>query len=472
MTTAAEFAIPPPGIGAEAVPAARAEAGSRAWPRAIAAFVLVVWLIPITSYRLPISLPFNLEVYRVMILGMVFAWLLAAMRGEARLLAGGLGRPVALVALASAGSIFVNINTVQSEGLFTQALKILSYFLSLLIAFLLVSSTIRTLQDIDTVIIAIVVGAVLVGIGAIVESRTRYNVFDHLQSFVPFLKHDRADALNLRDGRLRVHASARHPIALAAALSMAMPLALYLARRATSTRASRLWLLATLPIIAGVAATQSRTGVLMIGAMTLLGLWLRRKSVVRRWPLLVVLLLGIHLAAPQTLGSLYHALNPKGGLVQEQEVRGGLQGSGRLADLKPGYDLWKKSPVLGQGIGTEPTVGSVSQTPSAQSSSSIIFDDQYMTSLVENGAVGLFAVVWLVFGVVVKLVRAARRVPDVGGDLVAACAISCFGFVVGMLTYDAFSFVQVTLLFFVAAALGLKARSLLMAAPEVAPEAT
>ena len=89
----------------------------------------------------------------------------------------------------------------------------------------------------------------------------------------------------------------------------------------------------------------------------------------------------------------------------------------------------------------------------------IIFDNQYMFSLVTVGLVGLAAVIWFVWGAVVKLTRAARQRLDETGDLIAACAVSSVGFAVGMVTYDAFSFVQVTLLFFVIAALGLTARS-------------
>jgi hypothetical protein len=46
-------------------------------------------------------------------------------------------------------------------------------------------------------------------------------------------------------------------------------------------------------------------------------------------------------------------------------------------------------------------------------------------------------------------------------ELIGALAISCAGFGAAMLTYDAFSFVQSTLVFFIVAALGLRARALL-----------
>ena len=44
--------------------------------------------------------------------------------------------------------------------------------------------------------------------------------------------------------------------------------------------------------------------------------------------------------------------------------------------------------------------------------------------------------------------------PGPAGDLIAACAVACAGFGVGMLTFDAFAFVQCTLIFFVITASG------------------
>ena len=73
----------------------------------------------------------------------------------------------------------------------------------------------------------------------------------------------------------------------------------------------------------------------------------------------------------------------------------------------------------------------------------------------------LVGVVWFVWGGVVKLVRSAKRTSGEHGDLLAACAVATVAFATCMATLDAFSFVQVTLLFYVVAALGLRARALI-----------
>jgi hypothetical protein len=94
----------------------------------------------------------------------------------------------------------------------------------------------------------------------------------------------------------------------------------------------------------------------------------------------------------------------------------------------------------------------------------MIFDDQYLESLVSLGLVGMIGVLWFVWGTVVKLVRSAKRTPGGEvGDLLVACAVSTAGFAVSMLTFDAFSFVQATLFFCVIAALGLRTRALVRA---------
>ena len=85
----------------------------------------------------------------------------------------------------------------------------------------------------------------------------------------------------------------------------------------------------------------------------------------------------------------------------------------------------------------------------------IIFDDQYLTSLVGHGLFGLGVVFWLVGAIVFRLVRASRRARG-QLPLLSACAAAVAGFAVAMLTFDAFAFVQCSIFFFTIAALGLR----------------
>jgi 4-amino-4-deoxy-L-arabinose transferase-like glycosyltransferase len=244
---------------------------------------------------------------------------------------------------------------------------------------------------------------------------------------------------------------------------MAMPLAAYLASRARTRIGSLLWIGAAGLVVVGALMTVSRTVVLMVVAMTIVALLVRKPVVTRHWPVALALLAAVHLAAPHTLGSLYHSFLPQGGLVHSQTARGGEVGSGRVADIGPGLRSWKQKPVFGHGLGTGKT--SRSTDPGAivdpKTGAPIIFDDQYLNSLVSIGFVGLAGVLWFVWGAVIRLTRTARRRAGPAGDLVAACAVACAGFGAGMLTFDAFAFVQCTLIFFVIAATGLRARALI-----------
>jgi polysaccharide biosynthesis protein PslJ len=449
---------------AAAQPVARPMAESWfSWTGAIGLLVLVIWLIPIKSYTLPVHLPFSLELYRLLLIVFVLAWVTAALTGSRRIAAGGFAKPLILLACVGVLSIVANLQVILDDGLQTQALKSLSYFLSFLVVYLLVVSTLDSVGAVEMIVRALVAGGVVVAVAAVYESRTHYNVFQHLQTWVPFLHPTHiAAAGRIREGRLRVTASAQHPIALGAALTMAVPLAFYLVSRARTRAQAVIWWAAGGVLLAGAFATVSRTVVLMALAMVAAGLFLRPAAVKRGWPVLLVLLVAVHFAAPGAVSHMYSAFFPKQGLDASLQSKSGGVGSGRLADLGPGLRSWQEVPFFGHGLGTgasPDTVGTgaiVNPTTGAP----IIFDDQYMNSLVSIGALGLIGVVWFVWGSAIALLRTARRRLSTEGDLIAACAVALVGFGAGMLTFDAFSFVQCTLIFFVIAALGLRVRAL------------
>ena len=215
-------------------------------------------------------------------------------------------------------------------------------------------------------------------------------------------------------------------------------------------------------LLAGAIATVSRTVVLMALAMVIAGLYLRRDAVLRQWPVLIALAVVVHFAAPGAVTHLYTAFFPKQGLAGSQLGKSGGVGSGRLADLGPGLRSWQQAPFFGHGLGTglSPDTVGTGAIVDPKTGAPIIFDDQYMNSLVSIGALGVLGVIWFVWGAGIALLKAARRRVGADGDLIAACAASVVGFGAGMLTFDAFSFVQCTLIFFVIAALGLRVRAL------------
>jgi hypothetical protein len=167
-----------------------------------------------------------------------------------------------------------------------------------------------------------------------------------------------------------------------------------------------------------------------------------------------------HAAAPGTLGALYKSIFPREGLVTSLQGRSGLGGSSRLADIDPGLEIWRSAPVVGHGLGYVATTTGEGLV-GASTVVEIIFDNQYLSTLVMLGGIGLVATIWFVWGAAVKLAVAAHRHRESHeADLVAACAVSCAGFAASMLFFDAFAFVQTTIIFLIVAAVGLRLREL------------
>jgi hypothetical protein len=452
----------PLAVRASSHPTERSRVSVLSWQGAISALVLLIWFIPTKRYRFPVDLPFKLEPYRLFILILLGALLVSALIGRRRIQAAGHGKAVLLLGGAAFASQAANRQAINAAGLQTQSLKSLSYFLSFLVAFALVCSALQGFGEIRAIAASIVIGAAVIALFALYESRSHNNVFEHLDRWFPFLQNTGEDKFKLRAGRLRVRASSQHSIALAVAFLMAVPLAIYLARHAASKLRQRFWIAAALVITMGSIVTVSRTAVVVLVTMLVTARFLRGIRLARLLPLFVVLVFVTHFAAPGAMKGLYHAFTPKAGLIGQQEGRASLAGSGRLADIGPGLKRWSARPVFGHGLGTNPTTDQQStvQAANVPAFQGIIFDDQYLESLVSLGFVGFVAVLWFVWGVVVKVARKARETTDERGDLLVAFAVASAGFAASMATFDAFSFVQVTLLFSVIAALGLRARSL------------
>jgi hypothetical protein len=300
-----------------------------------------------------------------------------------------------------------------------------------------------------------------VAVAALYEGHTNFNVFNHLNEWVPGFVRNEREVLALRGGRLRVHASAQHPIAFGAAMMMLLPLAMFLVSRATTRLKRGVWIASILVIVGGAAATISRTTVAMGVAMIVAAFLVRRQALVRLVPLFLVAPIFVHAVAPGAIGGLVKSFGEQEGtsFVGSFYSRSGESGSGRLADLDPAIDLWSRSPIIGLGI-ENPNIASSGAELAAplpgQAAVPLIFDNQYLHTLVTLGLVGLVGLVWLVWGSAARFVRTAKRIAGPHGDFVAACAGGCAGYGAGMFFFDSLAYVQVTLLLFITIALGLK----------------
>jgi hypothetical protein len=441
------FARPAVAVVVLATVAAASRITSVGWPRLIAVLILIILLIPIRRYELPGNLPFEVEPYRVFVAFIVLGWfasLLVDFRTGVR--RTGFEGPLLVIFGAMVASILANPDRVAAAS--AEVGKSLTFFLSFALVLYVISSTMRRLEDVDFLAKTLVAVGSVVALFAIVEARTGFNVFNHLDRVAPFLRLDSMEPgsfVKYGAAKLRVFASAQHPIALSAAFVVLIPLAIYLARRYRHRR----WTLCAFLLVAACVSAVSRTGIVMLLVVALVFLWLRPRETRRLWPAIVPALVAVHFVLPGTLGAIKQSFLPTGGLIAEQNSHAGASGSGRLADLGPALHVWSREPLVGQGFGTYLVVRSEVGGPKTN-----VLDDQWLGSLLATGALGVAGWLWFFIRAVRRFGGEAKRDASERGWLLAALAAGVAAYAVGMLTYDAFSFIQVTFLVFILAGLG------------------
>jgi hypothetical protein len=425
------------------LPLAYAHRWLLAWRRLIALLVLVILFIPIKRYALGGGLPFDLEPYRLLVMLIVAGWfvsLLVDPRVRAR--RTGLEGPIVLIAIASLLSEVTNPDRIRTLNVQPEVIKSLMFLLSFFLICFLIVSVIKTRADVERLLEILCAGAGVVGIFALIEYRTHFNVFDHIRVVMPFLQPTAPDGPGIgREGQVRVFASAQHPIALGGLFVMITPLALYLAMRPGKKK----WWLVTVPVLLGALSSVSRTSIVMFGAAGLVFLVQRPRETLKAWPLLVPALVVVQFALPGVVGSLKGAFFPKGGLVAEQTAHPGWSGSGRLADVSPTIEEWRAHPFFGEGFGT--------RQPQKHPDTAIL-DDQWLKTIVETGFFGALGWLWLFVRSIRRLARQAREDRLNGGWLEVALGAAVAAFATGMAFYDAFSFIQVTVMLFIVLGLG------------------
>lgn len=423
------------------------------WRNLVAGLLIVILFIPIKRYNLPGNLPFQLEPYRVVVAGLALVWVLAMLVDpRVRLRRSGLDAPLMLVLLTSLLSDLVNLGRVRPIS--TDVLKAQTFFVSFFVVFYLFVGLVRTRAELGSLVKLLAGGGGLIAVCAIIERRTHFNVFNHLHTIFPLL-HFEGAGQRFRDGRLRVLASSQHPIALSVLFVVLLPLVVSLAR------GNRRWLPVAFLYLIAIFATASRTGIVGLLVLLLVYLFLQPRAVLRKWPLVIPIVLAVHIAAPGAIGALVAAMNPAKMIAQQAAHTPGNDawGGGRLTDLGPTLHEWSDKPLLGEGFGTRLTTG-----PHANAR---ILDDQWLGTLLETGYFGFLTWSWLFAFSVVRLARSALAAGDTeDGWLFTGFCGAIAAFAATMWFYDALSFIQNAFICFIL--LGLSASYLQLRSREQA----
>jgi hypothetical protein len=416
-----------------------------AWRTLLAVLLIVILFIPIRRYSVSVGLPFELEPYRALAALVIVGWLASLLVDDrVRLRKTGLEGPLALVGIAVVMSVMANTNRIGTLGVSGDVTKKIAYLLSFVLVLYVIASVMRWPQDVIPLVKVLVIGGSVLSVFAVYETRTRYNVFDHLEPIFPFLHLTDPATFDVRGGRFRASVSGQHPIAFGAALAVLLPLALFLAR----TR-SKLWAAAGALIVLGALSSVSRTSVVMLVAIAVLIITLRPVDPRKLLLMAPVAVVVIHFALPGTLGTLRDSFFPSQGLVAEQST--GYVGGGRIQSAGAALDIVASHPLVGVGYGSR--ILDVNR-PNTTDPYAFILDNAWLGTAVETGILGVLAFGWLFLRFCRRLGSEARRDSGERGWFLVAATASVASYAVGMFTYDALSFVQVTFLMFVILGLG------------------
>jgi O-antigen ligase len=410
------------------------------WSTLVGLLLCVMLFVPVGRYSIPVSLPFGLELYRVAVAVVLAGWsasLLVDRRVQLR--RSPFQVAILVILCGTFGSIIVNTSRVMPLG--SAVLKSVTFFLSFVLVHYFILSILRSSRAIENITKLLVAGTATVAVFAIVEQRTQFNIFDHVDRVLPFLQFSGAVEVE-RLGLTRAIGSSGHPIELGVLLAIVVPLGL-----ALGFRSGRRWWIPTVVLFIGVMSAASRTPIITLTAAALVLLWLRPSDVKRLLPFVLPLLLVVKLAAPGSIATLKNAFFPEGGLIAEQSTyyRGSdpMLAGGRLLQLGPMLNEASRTPLLGQGFATRQT-GFDNPLRNAP-----ILDNQWLGLLLELGAVGIIGWAMLFVGAARRLGRASRRRAGPEGWLAAGLAASIVGFGFALFTFDGFGFIQATFVFWI-----------------------
>jgi polysaccharide biosynthesis protein PslJ len=415
------------------------------WRWLVGLLLLVVLFIPPRRYAIPAGLPFELDPYRLVVAGLIIAWLLSALSDkDLRLRRSALAAPLLVFGVAVIGSLAANPSRVSEYQ--TDVVKLLSVLVGFILVYHFVVNVVRTRAACENALAVLVLGGATLAVLAIVERKTGWSPFTDLAHYLPFIEAsttiDPDARASIQDYRgTRALGSAEHPIALGALLAMLAPVAAALA----VVKRKPIWIVCLVLLVVGSFATVSRTPVLMLFAWALVFTTLRWADAKRFIPAALAAFALIHLAMPGALGSLRSSLHPATVLQEQRAAQESRLAAGRIADLGPSFEEFRQKPVFGSGFGTRVTVG--------DRANARLLDNQWLGTLLDTGLVGVIGLAWLLGRYIVRTALASLRA-GTDGVMPAALASAVFSYAVGMFTFDALAFTQVTLILFVLLAIG------------------
>ena len=413
-----------------------------AWPSLITGLILIILFIPIRRYTIALNLPFQLEPYRIYVLLLLGMWIVSLLIDDRLPFRGsGLGAPLFAIGGVLVASVFVNADRVYRLGLGTEVAKSLTFWLSWVVVLVIVASVTVRSTDVERALKVLVGGGAVLGVLGLIEFKTGFNPFNNLERVLPILRFSETPSADqtFRAGLTRAYASAQHPIAYGAVLAVLVPPAIFLAYR----RRAAVWWLALLCLVVGsitsVSTDDDRDA-------RDLGDHDSRAAA------------GVSAAPPAAPPTRCRRADRRTGDVRDIQA---VVLSDR-GDRRPAGERRRRAgaclvtwPRTRSGCRTSTAGPRVrARIPVGEKQNSFILDDQWLSTLLDTGILGVVAWVWFFWRFGRGTAREGKDDKSDRGWMLTVISASVTSFAVGILFYDAFSFIQVTIITFILIGLG------------------
>ena len=408
-------------------------------PWLLAAFLVMIFLIPFDSIILKVHLPANATLDRVFLVAMVGVFAagraMQGRRGPRRRLT-----PVEVAVLMFGGiallSIALNIDRIYQENQVSFVEKSFSQLLAYGVFFFVVIATVRA-EEMPAFSRLILGLTCLTALGTFYESRTGYNVFfvwsgqllHPIASVLPS-----PTVIHPKFGAKTVVGPTQHGLALASMLTIGLPFAV-LALMEARQRAQRLRYLLMIGVIMAADLTTYRKTATYAPLAAFIVLAVYKRQLLRWTPVAIIVLIPvIHFISPGALGGVTKII---------PSSSNGDYTDGRAGDYAAVAPDILTNVIIGRGYGTMDTSNWRSYR---------ILDNQYLGTLFVVGVVGLISYLAIVFMAVMTAHRVIKR-GGVRAPPALAAAAGCAAFGIVSATYDAAGFPQAVYSFLFAAGL-------------------
>jgi O-antigen ligase len=411
-----------------------------AWTTALVLLVAVIMFVPARRYAIPIPLPFQLEPYRLVLVVVIVALVVALLtKPDFTWRPVAFGVPIAIMLLTVVVSFVANGMELANSGLVETAIGGVTQLLLMLSVFFVFRQLLRSERDVMLLITVLTWAGVVVSFFALIERVARTNVFLMLGSVLPLqLLREGGDVS--RAGVARAFGSAQHPIALAVALCLLIPLAVYLAKYAAFPRNEinrrLVYAGAVVMLFGGVLAAISRTAVVVLAVMFLVTLVFHPRVAAVLFAIAFPVVLLAAVVLPNAFDKMVLSFLDVDSLVASQYQSAGMGGAGRLADLEPAMREVAQRPFFGSGFGSRIVIG--------DEANSFILDNQFLGTLMETGALGVIGLAAFLLVPPIMLLRFAfaQAAERRHATLAFTVAVAIAGYIAAIFFYDAFGFFQ------------------------------